>query len=644
MILLFNDNTVRILCFFTLLALAQYAEADKLDDQRNTFLQAEKYLAEKNEAGFAGLSEGLADYPLYPYLRYLAVKEQLPKTDQILSFLTTYQDSRYASLLLSKWLGYLAEQERWAEFLQHYHVDDQSADDCRYHWARYQTGSQEPALIDAKRLWLAGKPSERECRPLFKAFEKSAQLSPEILWQRFEAVIEDNQDGVAQALASLMKNEQKKQAETWLLLHEKPELISEPRFWQDKTELTGKLFAHTVKRLKNKDLEQSIQQWEAKAAAFSMPAEIRSDVERRFGMALLGKKDSRAFSHLDKVVNPDDESRVSKVRAALLEQNWRHVDSALAGLMPEQKNQPQWRYWMARTLAETGKSQQAEAAFKTLAEDRSIYGFMAADKVKMTYNIKDLPVKPDNVEISVLASSADFMAVREFNLLGRPLEVKRQWQFAIKNLSKDKLLFAAKLAEQWGLDQLAITTLVKADYWDDMALRFPIRYLDEVTNNASRHNLDAPLIYGVMRQESMLDKNALSSAGAMGLMQLMPDTAKKVAKDLNESWRSSYDLYKPEVNIHFGAYYFKDLLQRFGSHVAVTSAAYNAGPNRANKWLPAFAPVPGDIWIETIPYKETRKYVSSVLTYAIIYQQRLKKNGLSLKGLLPDVLPAKKLG
>jgi soluble lytic murein transglycosylase len=180
---------------------------------------------------------------------------------------------------------------------------------------------------------------------------------------------------------------------------------------------------------------------------------------------------------------------------------------------------------------------------------------------------------------------------------------------------------------------------VKAGYWDDMALRFPVNYGGEVENSAEKHNLDAALIYGLMRQESMLDKNAVSSAGAKGLMQLMPETARTIARTLREPWLSDANLFIPAVNINYGGYYFKDLLNRFGGHIAVAGAAYNAGPNRAKKWLPIIKAVPADIWIETIPFKETRKYVSTVLSYAIIYQHRLKKGSLKLKNLLRDVTP-----
>ena len=362
-------------------------------------------------------------------------------------------------------------------------------------------------------------------------------------------------------------------------------------------------------------------------------------MERKLGMTLLGKKDNRAYAHLSKANSDDEETKEATVRAALLEQNWQHVNTALALLTASERQQPKWQYWQARALQATGKQEQANQVYKALAKDRSFYGFMAADTVNIPYQIIDLPVKFAEADLTKLSEQIEFKASHEFKTINLDLEARRQWQFAIKNLPKEKLLLAAKLAQHWHWDQLAITTLVKADYWDDMALRFPLSYLAEVQASADKHKLDSALIYGLMRQESMLDRVAVSSAGAKGLMQLLPETAKTVARTLHEPWQSESDLFKPDLNINYGSYYFKDLLNRFGGHISVAGAAYNAGPNRAKKWLPTLAPVPADIWIETIPFKETRKYVATVLSYGIIYQSRLKKSNLKLKDLLQNIPP-----
>ncbi len=635
-----NLNYLKIVVWMcSLLLLPSVALSDKLNDQRQAFLQAEKYLSEKNEAGFLEVTSSLSDYPLYPYVKYQWLKDHTDQTDQVLAFLSTYKDTRYAGLLRSKWLDYLAEHERWDDFIKHYEVNESSADDCQYQWAQYQTGKQQLALVEAKRLWLSGRAAEKRCQPLFSALQNSPLITPDLIWQRFEMAIEGNDIETARSTSILLKESARKNAENWLQLHQKPELVDDSRFWQEKTDQTGRLFAHTIKRLANANLEKALAVWDGKKSDVAIDGQTAQAVERKLGMALLGKKDNRAYNHLNKVIHADDETRAAKVRAALLEQNWQHVNSALTELTLDEQQEPKWQYWQARGLQEIGKKQESNKVYAELAKDRSYYGFLAADTVNVPYQITDQPVSVQQADLKQLSEQIEFKACYEFKFLNFDLEARRQWQFAIKDLPKEKLLTAAKLAQQWQWDQIAITTLVKADYWDDMALRFPVLYLTEVQTSADKHGLDPALLFGLMRQESMLDKNAVSSVGAKGLMQLMPETARTVARTLLEPWQSDNDLFKPELNINYGGYYFKDLLTRFGGHVAVAGAAYNAGPNRAKKWLPITSPVPADIWIETIPFKETRKYVSTVLSYAIIYQQRLKKGSLKLKNLLRDVTP-----
>ncbi|MEQ1559909.1 MAG: transglycosylase SLT domain-containing protein [Methyloglobulus sp.] len=625
-----------------LLALLSFnatAFADQLADQRSAFLQAEKYLAEKNEARFLEVSASLKNYVLYPYLQYEWLKDNLTQTDQVLTFLATYKDSRYSALLRSRWLSYLADQERWQDFARYYEVNDDNANDCRWLWAKYQTGKQQQTLKNAERLWLSGHESDKNCQALFSVLEKSPSITPEMSWQRFEEALKNNHLATAKATSLLLNPNDRKAAEYWLQLHQKPELLTESRFWEDKNARTGRLYVHAIKRLANVDFEKAMINWEASHHNFSLENDYIRAVEGSFGMALLGQKDNRAFEHLSKASLDDADIRTAKVRAALLEQNWQHVNRSLADLTTNERQEPKWQYWLARALHETGKKQQANTVYTTLAKDRSFYGFLAADTVDLAYQIVDIPVKVDEDGLKQLSGHPDFQACREFKWLNRDVEVRRQWQFAIKNRPKEELLVAAKLAQQWQWNQIAITTLVKADYWDDMALRFPVVYLNEIQANAEKHGLDPALLYGLIRQESMLDKNAVSSVGAKGLMQLMPETAKTVARALHESLQSNNDLFNPELNIKYGSYYLKDLINKYAGHVPVATAAYNAGPNRAKKWLPIASAVPADIWIETIPFKETRKYVSTVLSYAIIYQHRLKKSNLKLKNLLRDVTP-----
>ena len=281
--------------------------------------------------------------------------------------------------------------------------------------------------------------------------------------------------------------------------------------------------------------------------------------------------------------------------------------------------------------------QQGHAVYQTLANDRSYYGFMAADAVDKPYEFSDKPVNLLGDDLTVLSEQIDFQVVHEFIALNRDLDAKRQWWFAINKLSNNQRMISAKLAQQWKWDQVAIMTLVKSDYWDDLALRFPLQYASQIQSNAYSMNLEPALIFGLIRQESMLDPNAMSAVGARGLMQIMPETGKEIAHDLNIQWQTVNSLFVPDINIRYGTFYFKRLLNQFDGHFALATAAYNAGPGRVTKWLAIDRPLPADVWVETIPFKETRKYVSSVLAYTIIYQQRLQGKVLKMRELLPDL-------
>ncbi|MSP27761.1 MAG: lytic murein transglycosylase [Methylococcales bacterium] len=621
-------KTAKSLLLISLTLLPCAVLSKPLEQQRADFLQAEHALKLGNESVFLQQMTELVDYPLYPQLQYQWLRNHLPDTDKIQLFLTTYSGSRYASLLRAKWLDYLASQQRWQEFIQNYQASDNTALACQFQWASYQTGNSPQALNEAKRLWAMGESLPSECNPLLSALLVSPVMTPELIWQRFELALEKDNVSLATHIKSLMAKTDQTLANNWLQIHKNPSLITQ-------NNLIGRMFAHGVLRLSKSNLDTAITAWDNNKA--SVDNETAQQVERGLGLALAHKRDTRAFDRLNGVLNPNEDVREWKIRAALLEQNWQHISSALAGLTTQQQQQPKWQYWQARALAETGNAPQAQIVFNKLALDRSFYGFLAADIVNQPYQATDKPVFLAGNELDLLANEDDFKVAQELSFLHRDVEAKRQWSFAVKKLPKERIAVAAKLAQSWHWDQIAIVTLVQADYWDDLALRFPVTYTDQVHSNASLQHLDPALVFGLMRQESMLDKDAQSPVGARGLMQIMPETGQQIARKMNEPWQSASSLFNPDTNIRYGTFYYKQMVNRFNGNFALAAAAYNAGPHRVDQWLPRGQWMPADIWIETIPFKETRKYVTSVLSYAMIYSQRLQSNALKIKNLLPDV-------
>ncbi|MCF7965350.1 MAG: transglycosylase SLT domain-containing protein [Methylobacter tundripaludum] len=627
---------------------------NSLDRQRSDFLQAERALAQGNNAEFMRISAALIDYPLYPYLQYQWLKDNLQQEDRIPAFLATYNDTRYAGLLRIKWLDYLAKNERWNDFIRHYSVpaaNENTALSCQYNLAIYKTGNQQQALNEAKNIWLTGDSLPEECDPLLSVLMTSPGFTPDLVWQRFELALDKDNVSVAEYVRRSLDAADQDVADGWLRVHQNPALIENSGFFNAQM---GRLFAHGVTRLAKSDLNRAVELWDDRKNSFQIDAQTAGKVERSLAIALARSRNINAYQRLKQLPVVDAEVNEWKVRAALLEQNWQHVAEALSGLTVQERQDPKWQYWQARMLDKTGNSLQAQDVYNKLAEDRSFYGFLAADTVNKPYQLSNKPVFLAGNELENLADEADFKVVKELDLLNRNVEAERQWWYAVKKLSKERRMIAAKLAQQWHWDQIAITTMVKADYWDDLALRFPVYYSGQIHDHAYRQNLDPAIVFGLIRQESIFNKDAESSVGARGLMQIMPKTGMQIARELKEKWQSDQSLFNPDVNVKYGAFYYKKLLKQFHGHFVLAVAAYNAGPGRVAKWLPGAVAMPADIWVETIPYHETRKYVSSVLSYAIIYQQLIlgncsmhystscvpavERKGLKIKELMLDVL------
>ena len=629
----------KILLLTVLLILSVPGESQSLIQQRQDFLRAESLLNKADDQAFFEFSESLKDYPLLPYLQYQWLKNHLSESDKIVTFLAQHKNTHYAELLRSKWLDYLIKQERWHEFIRQYQVSDNVEQKCMFYWALYQTGNKQQALLESKRLWVSSDAQQPACESLFTALSLSSELTPDLIWQRFELALNKDRLSQAEKISQLLTEPvAHKTADLWLKVHKKPSLIKDSSLWVSGDKLTGRIFADGITQLAKTDLDLAIHIWDGRKNYLNIKQEVRQAVEQQLALALAYQQDNRAYQRLSQLTVNIDKTKEWRVRAALFEQNWTHVAAALAGLSTEELQQPSWQYWLGRALAANGKWEQSQAVYTKLAQDRSFYGFLAADSINQPYQFTDKPVLVEKNQLAALAEETDFKVIQEFNSLNRDLEARRQWWFATQKLSKERLLIAAKLAQQWQWDQFAIITLVKADYWDDLALRFPVRYFNQVKTESEHQQLDPSIIFGLMRQESMLDPYALSPVGARGLLQMMPETARYVADQLNETWSSDVNLHNPDLNIRYGSHYFKHLLNHFNGHFALATAAYNAGPHRVEKWLPAVKAIPADIWIETIPFKETRKYVTSVLSYAIIYQHRLENHTLKIKKLLPDVL------
>jgi soluble lytic murein transglycosylase len=634
-------SKLKYLVFLAIILMVEgsFASTLTLEKQRKKFVLAEKMLEKGRDRAFFRTAKTLKNYPLYPYLQYHWLKKNLHQSKKVRRFLSEYPQTRYAILLHYKWQIYQAKHKYWKQFLKHYRETKNIKLQCHYHRAKYNTGAKKEALMGAKKMWVAGRSLPSECDPVFKVLQNSSYFTKDMLWQRFQAALTKNKRGLASYVKRLMNKNDQTVAQLWLDVHAKPSLVTKKKLLNNKHVKAGLIFAHGIDRMARTDPVDAIRLWDARKSDFKINSVRMQRLERRLAMALAFRGDHRAYKRLSHLKAVDEVAQEWRVRAALREQNWVHVKQSIDQLDKEIKKKDKWQYWLARAQEQTGKPKAAKFIFDKLAKDRSFYGYLSADKSDVSYKLSDHPVQVTKKMMSQFKQRTDFMVVAELIKMQKPLEAKRQWWYAVKKLDKKQILIAAKYAQQLDWKQTAIFTIAKAKYWDDVSIRFPMAYQGQVLKNAKVQKLNPAVIFGLIRRESAFDQKAMSPVGARGLMQIMPKTGRQIARELKDKWQNKNKLFNPEINVKYGAYYYKQLLDQFNGHYALAAAAYNAGPHRVKRWLPDNKPLAADVWVETIPFKETRAYVSAVLTYALIYQKQLKKNSLTMKRFMRDVFP-----
>ena len=637
-------NWQKVVVLFLLSGFFQ-SYAGVLEQQRVDFLQAEQMIAAGDEQGYAAISPGLESYPLNFYLQYKWLSLHLGQDKQILNFLNHSTQSLYTRKLRRKWLNYLYKQGKWNTFVANYRSSKSKLMQCRYNWAEYQRNYKNKALTATQKIWLTGASLPKACDPLLEKFTQSSFLTQQLIWQRFMLAAKASHYNLATYLSKKLSSAgDRKKAELWLELIKKPQLISQTGFFQGVAKpLQAKMFTDAMKRLVSADVENAARLWDAQSSVFKLSAAQIYHIERAIALQFAFNKSEQAYARFNQLPHLDATTRLWAVRAALIEDNWRHVDQALGNLSAKEKKQERWRYWQAKALLQTNQREKSLVIFKQLANERSYYGFLAADFIQQDYALGNKPIILEAKNRSRLLSQQRFVIVSEFKALEMEKEAQQFWWEALRNLEGDDLLAAAKIAQQWHWHRLAILTVSRAKYWDDVALRFPIAYSDNIEQNAQLQQLDTSIIYSLVRRESMFDPAVGSPVGALGLMQIMPATGKQIAKEIRHPWRSKSVLLRPAVNVKFGAHYYKQMLGKFDGHFALAAAAYNAGPHNVDKWLKIERDYAADIWIETIPYKETRAYVAAILTYALIYQSRLQSGEVRMNDYMQDIKTRSKL-
>lgn len=633
-------------CLFTHQALAQATDNPLLHDpmlvqQRALYQQAVQAQSRGQSTELQTLMAQLEDYPLTVYLEFNALRPSLSALAQrgnhftpVDDFLSRHRDSFLGNRLEREWVSALADQRRWSDVARYHRAENTNTTlTCRALRAQLELGNTA-ALVDVAPLWNVDYSQPNECDPVFEAWLAQGFLQPDIAWQRFTKTLQSRQMGLARYVSRLMPERERRLSELYLRIDGQPErLLTDVALGEPAPEVR-EIILHGVRRLAQADAPQALSALERHHAVHNFSADELT-ASKQF-IAQRGLQQGLVADTEAMLVNEPEissETLVSWIlRDAIRAQDWQRMAAWIPRLPAEAQNSERWKYWWARTLEQLNAAgvdhdstlPEAEQLYYELAQTRSFYGFLSADKLGLPYELVDRPVPVRHQEMSELYNNLAIQRAHELYVIGEELSARSEWQFAQSTMSADQIVSSGLIADRWGWHRNGIQAMIRAQYWDDLQLRFPLAYGDLFASAATQLNVSQQLLFAIARQESAFMHDVRSSAGALGLMQLMPATGRETATRAGMRINDQ-DLLRPEINIALGSRYLAQLLEDFNGNRAVAAAAYNAGPGRVRQWLrqTRSSPLPLDAWIETIPFTETRNYVQNVLTFSVIYAYRM---------------------
>jgi len=629
------QQTLLMLLFITILAiLTTPAFAKSIESQRKDYLAAKKALDTKQYKTFGKIANTLKDYPLYPYLRYEYLRKHLwkLKDGEIITFLNRYPDLPVTAGLRKSWLKLLVKRGHWQTFLDNYTPQSNTTLQCYQLQARIKTNNDTFLLEDIRTTWLAGNSLPSQCDPAFALLYKSDLMTDELVWERLRLSMQNNQLSLVNYLSTRLDPKHKALAKQWVQIHQNPyKYTLKPKL--EDTPIAREILTHGILRLARKDVAKAIKRLDALKEQFSFTSDEVAEIERTLAIRAASNKSKLALQLLDQIDNRHVNDKVFhyRLRLALANHDWPILKKWTTGQVPDVDLEMRWRYWHARALEETGEPDKAKEIYAALAKERDYYGFLAADRVNVAYDMNNHPLPENLEEFNRIESLPAIKRAYEFYKLNMKYPGRREWHHALNNMTSYQMQMAAAVVTQWGWHNRAIFTMGRAKAYDNLELRFPILFADLLNKYAKKRNIDPSWMYGLVRAESAFIEDVKSPAGALGLMQVMPKTGSETAKRIGLKGFKTSKLKQAETNIPIGSAYMKQMLDRFNGNMVLATAAYNAGPHRVSKWLPKKGCEEPDIWVEQIPFRETRKYVRRVLTYANIYDWRLQTGIKPLK-------------
>lgn len=588
----------------------------------------------------------LEDYPLAPDLRAAWYSARLADVDhaELERFMAGNDGLPPIRRLRYRYALHLATARDWGAYARlyaaHYEGAGIAALDCLHLRSRLarKGKSQDRTTVElARRLWRVPASQHRYCDAPFELLLADGTLGARERRERLSAAIEARNFSLAAYVADMIGPGAQRAVTRWRRMQRDARSV----LAAGARGFSAEQVDYGLRRLALREPLVAGEYWQALKSGAGLEADDAAALERHIALATAQDYHPEARALLAALPDAVADTRAIewRARAAMRAGDWADVVRTIARMPAADQASERWRYWEAVALVELGQADAGRGLLEALARERSYHGFLAADRLGRTYHLGDAPIEPGEAAIMAIAGRADVRRAVELDAVGQRTRAQYEWQLAVRRLDDDALPAAAAFAHSRGWHAAAIRLLADLEAWDDLARRYPLPHADAVTAAANGAGIAPSWALAIARSESLFDPDARSGAGAVGLMQLMPGTARRVAKRAARPWQGKASLHDPAENIALGTHYLGELAAEF-EHPALATAAYNAGPERIPRWLPADGPMPADLWIETIAYDETRGYVQRVLAAEVVYRHRLGLAPARLAERMPPVTPA----
>ncbi|GGC08858.1 lytic transglycosylase domain-containing protein [Pseudoduganella buxea] len=583
----------------------------------------------------------LANYAIPSYVDYYRLKSRFrdASTAEILGFLQRYEGQAIADRLRNDWLLELGRKREWALFDQQlplFVLNDDTQVKCYALMSRLVKGQNVAA--EARALLVYPPYYGEACNSLVASLAQTGQFSADDLWTQVRLAGETNATGPARRFIMLLNGSDTKVAQA----------IDLPAIALAKgagdTRADHEIFLIAVGRAARTSVKLSV-------LALQKALPKLTPQEQAIGWANIALPASYAVApETSEYWRRANGAPLSidqhqwRTRYALRDGNWALVRDYIAAMPAPLRADPTWVYWQARTTQALSGSPtltaEAQFLYQSIADRQDYYGLLAAEELGRTVSIPPPGAPVTQAEVAAISANPGLRRALKFFEMRLRFEGTREWNWETRRLSERELLAAAEFARQNHiLDRMVYTserTRVQADYTH----RYPAPHDDIMQASTRTLGLDRAWVYGLIRQESRFIMTAQSSAGASGLMQVMPSTGRWVAKKIGLTDFVQEMLTDVRTNILLGTNYMNMVLGSMDGSQVLATAAYNAGPGRLRSWRSALTrPMDSTIFIESIPYSETRTYVKNVMANATWYAALFEGRPQSLKARLGVVTP-----